>query len=123
MRTQPPWATAVLSVRQDTAWIAGNPHTCATAQNITSIHTVRATAALSNPFNNGRPAANAHSPEARMHNETEEAPLLPGLKPVLELLSSDPQRIDCVFCKKGLRGADAQEVLNLCTSTMCASAW
>ena len=47
-----------------------------------------------------------------MHNETEEAPLLPGLKPVLELLSSDPQRIDCVFCKKGLRGPDAQEVLH-----------
>ena len=49
-----------------------------------------------------------------MHNETEQAPLLPGLKPVLELLASEPQRIDCVFCKKGLRGADAQEVLNLC---------
>ena len=75
---------------------------------------MRAFAAQAAPFNNGRPAANAHSPEARMHNETEEAPLLPGLKPVLELLSSDPQRIDCVFCKKGLRGADAQEVLNLC---------
>ena len=49
-----------------------------------------------------------------MHNETEQAPLLPGLKPVLELLASEPQRIDCVFCKKGLRGPDAQEVLNLC---------
>ena len=49
-----------------------------------------------------------------MHNETEQAPLLPGLKPVLELLASEPQRIDCVFCKKGLRGPDAQDVLNLC---------
>ena len=45
-----------------------------------------------------------------MHNETEQAPLLPGLKPVLELLASEPQRIDCVFCKKGLRGPDAQAV-------------
>lgn len=49
-----------------------------------------------------------------MHNQTEETPLLPGLKPVLELLASEPQRIDCVFCKKGLRGPDAQEVQTLC---------
>ena len=52
--------------------------------------------------------------EARMHTQSEDAPLLPGLKPVLELLSSDPQRIDCVFCKKGLRGPEAREMQNLC---------
>ena len=44
-----------------------------------------------------------------MHIQSEEAPLLPGLKPVLELLSSDPQRVDCVFCKKGLRSPEARE--------------
>lgn len=49
-----------------------------------------------------------------MHTQSEDAPLLPGLKPVLELLSSDPQRIDCVFCKKGLRGPEAREMQNLC---------
>lgn len=49
-----------------------------------------------------------------MHIQSEEAPLLPGLKPVLELLSSDPQRIDCVFCKKGLRSPEAREVQDLC---------
>ena len=36
-------------------------------------------------------------------NQTSETPLLPGMKPVLELLRTDPQRIDLVFCKKGLQ--------------------
>ena len=33
---------------------------------------------------------------------------------MLELLSSDPQHIDCVFCKKGLRGPEALAVQALC---------
>lgn len=49
-----------------------------------------------------------------MSESTETTPLLPGLKPVLELLHSDPQRIDSVFCKKGLRSRDALEVQDLC---------
>ena len=49
-----------------------------------------------------------------MSHSDEAAPLLPGLKPVLELLSSDPQRIDCIFCKKGLRGPEAQAIQALC---------
>lgn len=49
-----------------------------------------------------------------MHNQSDEAPLLPGLKPVLELLAREPRRIDCVFCKKGLRAPEAREVQNLC---------
>ena len=49
-----------------------------------------------------------------MSHSDEAAPLLPGLKPVLELLSSDPQRIDCIFCKKGLRGPEAQAIQGLC---------
>ncbi|MBE6441799.1 MAG: RNA methyltransferase [Desulfovibrio desulfuricans] len=48
-----------------------------------------------------------------MPNSTDEA-LLPGLKPVLELLAGDPGRIDCVFCKKGLRSPEAQQVQALC---------
>ena len=47
-------------------------------------------------------------------NQTSETPLLPGMKPVLELLRTDPQRIDLVFCKKGLRIRDAQDVQQLC---------
>ena len=47
-------------------------------------------------------------------NQTSETPLLPGMKPVLELLRTDPQRIDLVFCKKGLRTRDAQDVQQLC---------
>ena len=48
-----------------------------------------------------------------MHAATS-APLLPGLKPVLELLQSDPQRIDLVFCRKGLRSREALQVQDLC---------
>ena len=47
-------------------------------------------------------------------NQPSETPLLPGMKPVLELLRTDPQRIDLVFCKKGLRTRDAQDVQQLC---------
>lgn len=49
-----------------------------------------------------------------MNDHSDDAPLLPGLKPVLELLASEPQRVDLVFCKKGLRGPEAREVQNLC---------
>lgn len=45
---------------------------------------------------------------------SEEAPLLPGLKPVLELLTSEPQRVDLVYCKKGLRSPDVLAVQQLC---------
>ncbi len=48
-----------------------------------------------------------------MHAATS-TPLLPGLKPVLELLQSDPQRIDLVFCRKGLRSREALQVQDLC---------
>lgn len=40
--------------------------------------------------------------------------LLPGLKPVLELLAESPQRISQVYCRKGLNSADAQELRRLC---------
>lgn len=37
-----------------------------------------------------------------MPEHSDDAPLLPGLKPVLELLQSEPQRIDLGFLQKGL---------------------
>ncbi|MDR2055046.1 MAG: RNA methyltransferase [Desulfovibrio sp.] len=40
--------------------------------------------------------------------------VLPGIKPVLELLSRDPGRIDLVYCRKGLRSREALEAQNLC---------
>lgn len=49
-----------------------------------------------------------------MPNENDTAPLLPGLKPVLELLAGEPRRVDCVFCKKGLRSPETLELQALC---------
>lgn len=40
--------------------------------------------------------------------------LLPGLKPVLELLRERPERIDAVFIKKGRHGPEADELVDLC---------
>lgn len=42
------------------------------------------------------------------------AALLPGLKPVLELLSDAPQKIDTIFCKKGLQSQEYLEIQALC---------
>ncbi|MDR2819629.1 MAG: RNA methyltransferase [Desulfovibrio sp.] len=47
-------------------------------------------------------------------DHSDQTPLLPGLKPVLELLASEPGRIDHVFCKKSLRIHEAQKVQTLC---------
>ncbi len=49
-----------------------------------------------------------------MKNSSLNAPLLAGIKPVLELLQSDPQRVDTLFLKKGLRSAEASLMLDLC---------
>lgn len=43
-----------------------------------------------------------------------EAPLLPGLKPVLELLHSTPERVDCLFVRKGLHSPESTAILELC---------
>lgn len=45
---------------------------------------------------------------------TENDHLLPGLKPVLELLNSEHGRIDCIFCKKGLHSPDILHLQSLC---------
>ena len=40
--------------------------------------------------------------------------LLPGLKPVMELLARNPDHVDSVFCKKGLRPAEWHELQDVC---------
>ncbi len=40
--------------------------------------------------------------------------ILPGLKPVLELLRDTPDRVNQVFCRKGGRSAELIEIQNLC---------
>ncbi|MDR1659609.1 MAG: 23S rRNA (guanosine(2251)-2'-O)-methyltransferase RlmB [Desulfovibrio sp.] len=49
-----------------------------------------------------------------MQRSFDKTAVLPGIKPVLELLSRDPGRIDLVYCKKGLRSREALEAQNLC---------
>lgn len=40
--------------------------------------------------------------------------LLPGIKPVLELLENAPERIDLLMVRKGLRSTEATRLLDLC---------
>lgn len=56
----------------------------------------------------GRPAAD------RMREAADEDLLLPGMKPVLELLATAPQRVSQVFCRKGLPSSEAEEIRRLC---------
>lgn len=61
----------------------------------------------------------AHSPrehglQATVSDQADAGLLLPGLKPVLELLAETPQRISQVYCRKGLNSADADELRRLC---------
>ena len=43
-----------------------------------------------------------------------EAPLLPGVKPVLELLQNDPGRVDAVFLRKGRHGSEMDAIVDAC---------
>jgi 23S rRNA (guanosine2251-2'-O)-methyltransferase len=49
-----------------------------------------------------------------LNEENLKAIFLPGIKPVLELLQSEPERIDCVFVRKGRRDKLGRSVLDLC---------
>ena len=51
--------------------------------------------------------ANASSPEN----------LLPGVKPVQELLESSPERVDCVFIRKGRRDNSTDALMDLCRAS------
>lgn len=48
------------------------------------------------------------------HNAGEGAPLLPGIKPVLELLESAPARVDLLLLRKGLRSHETARMLDIC---------
>lgn len=48
------------------------------------------------------------------HEGTEELSILPGIKPVLELLDSDPARIDTVLIRRGRRSADTDTLMDKC---------
>ncbi len=65
---------------------------------------------------NMRPSADhgATKGGAQAEAKAEESSFVPGLKPVLELLESDPARVDCVFIRKGRHGAEADRVIDLC---------
>ena len=47
-------------------------------------------------------------------DKQKEGQFLPGIKPVLELLVSSPERIDQVFVRKGRHGGDSGKILDLC---------
>ena len=47
-------------------------------------------------------------------NLSHNTPLLAGIKPVLELLQSNPERISNLFIKKGLRNQECSQMLDLC---------
>lgn len=47
-------------------------------------------------------------------DENQEAPVLPGIKPVLELLRNTPERVDAVFLRKGRHGKDMERIVDLC---------
>ena len=46
-----------------------------------------------------------------------EQALLPGVKPVVELLQSEPGRVDCVFLRRGLRSKESGMILDMCRKT------
>ncbi len=48
------------------------------------------------------------------HPDEQNSAILPGLKPVLELLERDPSRIDSLILKKGLRTRETDRMLDIC---------
>lgn len=51
---------------------------------------------------------------AHRRDRNQEAPVLPGIKPVRELLQSAPERVDAVFLRKGRRGKEMERIVDLC---------
>ena len=48
------------------------------------------------------------------HNDKDTGNFLPGLKPVLELLERDPERVDMVYVRKGRVTTESTRLLDLC---------
>jgi len=63
-----------------------------------------------------KPKAPRISPPREGLQDEEPALVLPGMKPVLELLECDPARIDMLFLRKGMRSPESVRMLNLCRS-------
>ncbi|MBD5538902.1 MAG: RNA methyltransferase [Desulfovibrio sp.] len=60
------------------------------------------------------PFTPSHGSRQAPGNDADADLLLPGMKPVLELLASTPQRVSQVYCRKGLTSPEADEVRRLC---------
>ena len=60
------------------------------------------------------PFTPSHGPRRAPGNDADADLLLPGMKPVLELLATAPGRVSQVFCRKGLNSPDAGEIRRLC---------
>lgn len=66
-------------------------------------------------FRTGKGARERAATRARADGgHDREAPLLPGIKPVCELLQSAPERVDAVFLRKGRRGREVERIVDLC---------
>lgn len=55
-----------------------------------------------------------NGPKNFSHREAADTPVLPGLKPVLELLEREPRRVDMLLIKKGLRTPETARMLDIC---------
>lgn len=53
-------------------------------------------------------------PEAAFDAPESPCSILPGIKPVLELLEADPSRVEAVFIRKGKRGREVDRIVELC---------
>jgi len=62
------------------------------------------------------PKPSRFAPSSEGLRDKEPALVLPGLKPVLELLERDPARIDMLFLKRGMRFPESTGMLDLCRS-------
>ena len=59
----------------------------------------------------------SRTPQHRAPEESQRSDdlsLLPGIKPVTELLQADPAKIDTVFLRKGRKGKDTDAIIDLC---------
>ncbi len=52
--------------------------------------------------------------QTRLDMKSDTDTLLPGIKPVLELLQSQPERVQSLFMKKGLRTSEVAQMRDIC---------
>jgi 23S rRNA (guanosine2251-2'-O)-methyltransferase len=58
-----------------------------------------------------------NSPPAAPSRDEAHALVLPGVKPVLELLEREPARVETLFLQKGMRSPESMRMLDLCRSS------